>query len=409
MLLEHDDPELSYGEPEGEDTRPPRRRGTALCLSGGGFRAALFHLGALTRLNELGMLGRIDTISAVSGGSLVAAHLLTRLGDAWPEPGEVVADWDSRVAAPFRRFVAADLCHGSVGGLVRRLWPRRSEREGSAQILERALLARLTDLRLDALPARPRVILSATDLVFGVNFVFDSGRNRLGNWQAGYASPLPSWPLARAVAASSCFPPVFAPLDPKLDPSQLEGGNYGGADRDELVRAIRLSDGGLYDTMALEPVWRDHARLFVADGGRPFGEGSGTPLERELSRYTALAERQARGLRRRWLEEQLGQGGGPTGAYWSISHRASALRRGAAGYSSPLAQDLLPQVRTDLDAFSAAEIGGLVNHGYGILDAAIRRRLPQLGSLPEAEWKAPHPEWLDERRLADALAAHRPG
>lgn len=39
------------------------RSGVALCLSGGGFRAALFHLGALTRLNELGVLSQIQTIS----------------------------------------------------------------------------------------------------------------------------------------------------------------------------------------------------------------------------------------------------------------------------------------------------------------------------------------------------------
>src|SRR6266581_394163 len=34
------------------------RRGIGLCLSGGGFRASLFHLGALRRLNELGILAR---------------------------------------------------------------------------------------------------------------------------------------------------------------------------------------------------------------------------------------------------------------------------------------------------------------------------------------------------------------
>ena len=51
----------------------------ALCLSGGGFRAALFHLGALRRLNELGILSRVDTIASVSGGSIplrAAVHLL---------------------------------------------------------------------------------------------------------------------------------------------------------------------------------------------------------------------------------------------------------------------------------------------------------------------------------------------
>ncbi len=42
--------------------------GIALCLSGGGYRAMLFHLGALLRLNELGYLARLDRISSVSGG-----------------------------------------------------------------------------------------------------------------------------------------------------------------------------------------------------------------------------------------------------------------------------------------------------------------------------------------------------
>src|SRR4051812_12860607 len=83
-----------------------RRSGIALCLSGGGFRAALFHLGALRRLNELGILSRVTTITSVSGGSIMAAHLATVL-KATPSIG--AADWDSRVAQPFRGFSSKDL------------------------------------------------------------------------------------------------------------------------------------------------------------------------------------------------------------------------------------------------------------------------------------------------------------
>src|SRR5439155_19681952 len=49
--------------------------GRALCLSGGGYRAMLFHAGALWRLNELGWLQALDRISSVSGGSIVASLL----------------------------------------------------------------------------------------------------------------------------------------------------------------------------------------------------------------------------------------------------------------------------------------------------------------------------------------------
>ena len=46
--------------------------GIALCLSGGGYRAMLFHVGALWRLNELGYLPKLDRVSSVSGGSITA-------------------------------------------------------------------------------------------------------------------------------------------------------------------------------------------------------------------------------------------------------------------------------------------------------------------------------------------------
>ena len=49
--------------------------GVGLCLSGGGFRAMLFHVGALTRLNEAGLLRTLDRVSSVSGGSIAAGAL----------------------------------------------------------------------------------------------------------------------------------------------------------------------------------------------------------------------------------------------------------------------------------------------------------------------------------------------
>src|ERR671922_263111 len=44
-----------------------------LALSGGGHRAAFFHIGVLARLAELGLLRPIQAISTVSGGSIVGA------------------------------------------------------------------------------------------------------------------------------------------------------------------------------------------------------------------------------------------------------------------------------------------------------------------------------------------------
>src|SRR5688572_3584816 len=71
-----------------------KRQGVALCLSGGGYRAALFHLGAVRRLNELGALGKVNTITSVSGGSILSAHLATTIGDRWPSSDEVLGDFN---------------------------------------------------------------------------------------------------------------------------------------------------------------------------------------------------------------------------------------------------------------------------------------------------------------------------
>src|SRR5262249_60875896 len=49
--------------------------GIGIALSGGGFRAMLFHAGALMRLNELGILSRAARISSVSGGSIASGLL----------------------------------------------------------------------------------------------------------------------------------------------------------------------------------------------------------------------------------------------------------------------------------------------------------------------------------------------
>src|SRR6185312_1555684 len=52
------------------------QRRIALTLSGGGFRATLFHLGVVRFLHEAGVLPLVQRIAAVSGGSVLAAHLV---------------------------------------------------------------------------------------------------------------------------------------------------------------------------------------------------------------------------------------------------------------------------------------------------------------------------------------------
>lgn len=71
-----------------------------LALSGGGFRSALFHLGVLARLAELDLLRKIDVISSVSGGSIIAAYYYLKvkaLLEKAPEDNHVVPDREAYI------------------------------------------------------------------------------------------------------------------------------------------------------------------------------------------------------------------------------------------------------------------------------------------------------------------------
>jgi Patatin-like phospholipase len=84
------------GDAQQGEARDKRGRPSIwLALSGGGFRAAIFHYGCLKRLHELGLLGHVYAISATSGGAVVAALLEKYWGNPrvdW-HTGAVLEGW----------------------------------------------------------------------------------------------------------------------------------------------------------------------------------------------------------------------------------------------------------------------------------------------------------------------------
>ena len=376
-----------------------QRHGIGLCLSGGGFRAALFHLGALRRLHELGILAKVWTISSVSGGSIAAALLAT--GAEWPI-ALTAAEWEERIAVPLRALTRRNL---RTPPLLRRLLPWNWFRSSTAvETLARSFERRLTALALGDLPALPIFVLSATDMAFGDNWVFQ--KDRMGAYQPGYVTPFPEdWPLARAVAASACFPPVFNPMRLEFPKDCYIGGNaFAGKQTDEAFEDLRLTDGGNYDNLALEPVWKKHETVLVSDGGGLFPFQSDRNLFRRLQRYTAIVENQARALRKRWLVASF-QTDVLHGAYWGIgSSRSRYDPDDRTGYSKDLAQTAIASIRTDMDSFSEAEAAVLENHGYLMADVAVRTHVKALVPSPLPPLAIPHPHWMDEVRVRKALA-----
>jgi len=60
-----------------------------LALSGGGFRASLFHIGVLARLAELDVLRHVEVLSCVSGGSIIGAYYYLELRNKLQQKPEI--------------------------------------------------------------------------------------------------------------------------------------------------------------------------------------------------------------------------------------------------------------------------------------------------------------------------------
>lgn len=388
-----------------------RRSGVGLCLSGGGYRAALFHLGATRRLDELGLLTSLRTVSSVSGGSVLAGVLATGL--PWPLSSNVgFARFEGAVAQPMRDLSARDI---RTGPILARILPWRWRGPSAVYGLAEHLEDLYGRARLHDLPDAPKFVLCATDLTFGVNWEF--GGTASGSYRAGYVrSEDLNWSLALAVATSACFPPVFAPVTLPLDPRrvrrsearrQLPGEAYA-----RLLANVRLNDGGNYDNLGLEPVWKSHALVLVSDGGArlPFGVGDGPWAN--FTRFIAVTDAQARSLRRRWLiAGTRGQGGAYHAVYWAVGGHvglyAKRLPANAAclrlGYGREIGERI-GRIRTDFNVFREGERCVLENHGYLMADAALRAHLPP--AFEPRVWPSvhvPHPAWQGDVAARRAL------
>ena len=262
----------------------------------------------------------------------------------------------------------------------------------------------LTPLALADLPPAPEFQFLATDMPYGVSWAFT--REWMGDYQVGYMAPPREYTVGRAVAASACFPPLFGPMRLRLDPAALKGGSAPrDARRDACLSDFRLTDGGDYDNMGLEPVWKSHAAVLVSDAGGLFTQESDQGLLWRIPRYQAIQERQARALRKRWLIASFSEGT-LEGTYWGVG--------GAAAHYAPDRSPATPRRCRGGDRGDPHRPRRVLRRGGGgarepRLPArrrgavASRARAPRAPVPPAA---VPHPDWYPPRRSeADIRAA----
>jgi NTE family protein len=385
------------------DTSGVVRHGRALCLSGGGYRAALFHLGATRRLNELGILASLTTLSGVSGGSIVANLLADPRLDFASNDG-VVGGFDEHVAAPLQQLASRNI---RTPALLTKLKPDKWSAPDAAIRALADQLAEAVDWWSTPVgardPAGPDIITGATEVAYGVDWVFEDPsarrpRGRLGDYRAGYAAPPPDLRRADIVAASCAFPPFFSPMVVDGAAMHLTGGRRGlesAEERRAILRRIRLTDGGVYDNLALEPVWKSHATVLVSDGGSVFRARTEHTVLGRTQRILAIATSGGQSVRSRWLQASFARGV-IDGTTWALDTVIDG------GYPRDTIA-LIAAVRTDLDAFSTQEQRILERQGYLVADAQIRSHAPHLITRDHPA-APPHPDVADPRVARAALA-----
>ena len=337
----HDQP----GDPTSQPTK-----GIALCMSGGGYRAMVFHLGALWRLNELNYLAKLDKVSSVSGGSITNGVLAMNWDKLGFDANGRAQNFEQQVTQPIRNMASqsidvSSILEGAFGGVSEHVEDHYNEYLFHGTTLQK-------------LPDNPRFVFNATSLQTGVLWRFS--KPFMADWKVGLVRN-PDVELAKAVAASSAFPPLLS-----------------------------LADGGVYDNLGLETAWKDCRTILVSNGGGALDLEADPKHDwlNQTNRILMIIYSQVVTLRTRSIVE-LYKLGVRDGSYWGIGSNILNYQLPDALVCPIDVTTKLAQTATRLTAMPDDVQQGLIDWGYAVCDAAARKHVPGLQNAPAPD-KSPY-------------------
>jgi len=204
-----------------------------LALSGGGIRAAIYHLGVLKYLAEVGLFDNITSISSVSGASLCVGAIFAVNNNKWtdgerflsetlPSVCELIQSTDIQKSALLRLPFTPKYWFHRVAML--------------AQMLEKkwGITGSIQDL--PQFPNAPYWEINCTTFETGHRWRFR--RDYMGDYLVG-KFPTPDLPISHVIAASAGFPILIGPYT-----LQVEGAKY------------TLWDGEVFDNLGMEALYK---------------------------------------------------------------------------------------------------------------------------------------------------------
>jgi NTE family protein len=226
---------------------------------------------------------------------------------------------------------------------------------------------------LQDLPDEPRFVINATNVQSCVLWRFMKPYMR--DYRVGEIKR-PTVRLAQAVAASSAFPPFLSPFELRPNPDTFTPNSGLDLQREPFISRVILADGGVYDNLGLETAWKRYQTILVSDAGaKTQAEGdSKTDWARQSYRIFNLVDNQVRSLRKRQVIDSF-KSGVRTGAYWGI--RTNINDYGLPDpLNCPFERTLaLAETPTRLERLDDGLQNRLINWGYAVCDAALRRHV----------------------------------
>ncbi len=398
-----------------------------LALSGGGFRASLFHVGVLAALAERDLLRHVEVISCVSGGSILGAHYYLELRQLLQEKDDASITRDDYVKLVER--VATDFLAGVQKNIRTRIgtdWianlrmifqPGYTTTKRLSALYESHLYGRIKDdgeRVLRNLLVRPKgdenckpkydnwkrankvpiLILNATSVNTGHNWQFTAswmgeppafidseidGNYRLRRMYLGTEAPEPHRDIriGDAVAASACVPGLFTPLE--LRNLYKDG------------VTVRLVDGGVHDNQGVFGLLDQNCTvMIVSDASGQMTTVDDPPddpvgvLLRTISllqarvrtaEYREIESRRRTGRLKSLLFLHLKQGLDTEDRDWiNCKNPKQLMKQDLHKQRAVLTkygilkrfQRLIAGVRTDLDSFNETEAFALMTSGYNM-------------------------------------------
>ena len=363
-----------------------------IALSGGGVRAAVFHLGVLGRLAEDGLLEKITRISTVSGGTLVTGLIYSIAGNKWPTSDFYL----NKCLVRTRHYLTrTDIQRGALlsGGFrPKDLIHRRAKLISRSMQDCWGISGSLNDI-----PLEPRWVLNATTYESGKNWRFIPQR-RMGDYVVNYVEK-PSIPLTDAMAASAAYPSLIGPLvlnTKKFSWFKFEGGKQ--IPTQPRFKKLHLWDGGVYDNLGVEALFKiqdndkyqdDSNFLIVSDASNAIEiKKHSIWLWKRAYRLMTAAIDQVRSLRARVLinhfETHIN-----SGVYLKIGNTGRKILA-AVGIEKESIDELTKnslslkdaeaaeEFKTTLRKLTKAEYDLLYRHGWEVANFTLQARCPNL-------------------------------